>query len=690
MSTQSEGQSPLRRRRVLFGAIIAVGLAVLQDACLTAQTNSAAQPGKNESAQAAPSKPRAPELAIKAVIDGRDELRVTREGCEWMHHEWGWPANVTLNGQAWNPQEQPKFKFDDPARFLPADARFTHPELIVKKARGRVTLRNESADAVVIQFHDMEIGSDEYEVAVRFRDLSWLLTGKPRTPPANARELFTGDLRVTATVDGNDELRIYRDRAEWHHQANAWPTGVKINGHDWTPEQNPRLDNSGKTEFLPEWAMFAGASHFVLHGRGRVNFFIQPDHLVLRFSDPDPGGDVYDVIVHQGESFNLQNVAEADEKRIVEIAGRTEHVPHPSDRKIPTQRDVAEQRRKWDHNRVGVPFEKHSRHDPKWDAAAHAYLERLHREPPETLEAMVAAGDELADLGCDDPLVCFQHGWQLWRWRQFSRSEIFMRHAVLGFEKSTYPRRVTRRAPAVLARLYAEQGLDRADEAYALVQRSLQETSEALAEPLEGSERRALLADLRMDLSKESRGLLSDHEPALLQQIARNDRVDPWIEHVLVAGYLYRQGWQGRGDGYADTVSEEGWRIFHSCLSQARAHFITAWGMHPEFPEAAAELIMTYRAVGGLDEESPRFWFDQAVAAQIDEPRAHSQILWASRPRWGGSHEEMLKLGLECLNTRRFDTVVPEVLHDAVMDISSENGDLPALLAELEAEDDVR
>src|SRR5262249_58112436 len=140
--------------------------------------------------------------------------------------------------------------------------------------------------------------------------------------------------------------------AEWHQRARGGPAAVKINGHDWVPQQNPRLDNSGKTEFLPEWAMFAGASHWVLHGRGQVDFFILPDHLVLQFSDPDPGGDVYDVIIHQGESFNPLNVAEADEKRIVEIAGRAEHAPHPSDRKIPTQRDVAAQRRKWDHHRI--------------------------------------------------------------------------------------------------------------------------------------------------------------------------------------------------------------------------------------------------------------------------------------------------------------------------------------------------
>src|SRR4029077_13637710 len=48
------------------------------------------------------------ELTIKAVIDGRDELRVTREGFEWVHHDWDWPAAVNVNGHDWNPKEQPK------------------------------------------------------------------------------------------------------------------------------------------------------------------------------------------------------------------------------------------------------------------------------------------------------------------------------------------------------------------------------------------------------------------------------------------------------------------------------------------------------------------------------------------------------------------------------------------------------
>ena len=83
---------------------------------------------------------------------------------------------------------------------------------------------------------------------------------------------------------------------------------------------------------------------------------------------------------------------------------------------------------------------------------------------------------------------------------------------------------------------------------------------------------------------------------------------------------------------------------------------------------------MVNRAVAGVEGETPRFWFDQAVAAQLDAPGAHRTLRWAIRPRWGGSHEEMLRFGLECLNTRRFDTSVPDVFADVVFDIKEENG----------------
>jgi len=49
--------------------------------------------------------------------------------------------------------------------------------------------------------------------------------------------------------------------------------------------------------------------------------------------------------------------------------------------------------------------------------------------------------------------------------------------------------------------------------------------------------------------------------------------------------------------------------------------------------------------------ETPRVWFDRAVAAQFDYYEAYSSLLWSLRPRWLGSHEEMYDFGLECLAT---------------------------------------
>ncbi|HLJ11950.1 MAG TPA: hypothetical protein VKU82_12215, partial [Planctomycetaceae bacterium] len=579
-----------------------------------------------------------PTLTIKAVIDGRDELRVSREGLDWIHHDWDWPKGVTINKRSWNPQQQPKLKNESTGRFLPADVNFADPELVVVKGRGKVTLRKESADVVVVQLHDTEGGSDEYEVTIKFRDLPWLLKGTPQLPIAKADEMYSGDLRVVATIDGADELRIYRDRAEWQHQGSNWPSSVKINGSEWPVKQQPRLENAAPNQLLPDWTVLVGAKHWVLRGRGTVEFAIHPDHLALQFNDFDPGGDVYDVVVHQGETFTQLEIADADRQQIADLAAKASQAPHPADRNAPTRSDFDELRRRWRLTRFVAAYEQHGHREKAWDDAALEFLKRAAKYPEEPAAPMIAAGDRLIDLGCDDALVCYVHGWNLTRQKQYAKAEPFVLHAVLGFEKSQYPARSKRCAPALLARLCVWQSSDRSNLAYALFQRAVEETAQAIADPMIEGEPRALLAELRDDLSQEARGDLCDHEPALLRALAVKEQADPWIEHVLLASYQHRQGWQGRGDGFANTVSEEGWQLYYRFLLQARAHLVAAWRLHPEFPEAAVEMIMTNRAVGGIAEETPRFWFDQAVAAQIDAPRAHSQFLWAIRPRWGGSH----------------------------------------------------
>ena len=92
--------------------------------------------------------------------------------------------------------------------------------------------------------------------------------------------------------------------------------------------------------------------------------------------------------------------------------------------------------------------------------------------------------------------------------------------------------------------------------------------------------------------------------------------------------------------------------------------------MHPEFPEAAGHMISIQKILGGS--KSEREWFDLAVNAQFDYMTAYNNYLWSIRPRWGGSHEEMLAFGIACLNTERYDTDVPEIFLKGIRDVSSE------------------
>src|SRR5260370_40339383 len=77
-------------------------------------------------------------------------------------------------------------------------------------------------------------------------------------------------------------------------------------------------------------------------------------------------------------------------------------------------------------------------------------------------------------------------------------------------------------------------------------------------------------------------------------------------------------------------------------------------------------------AMGQSEPEQMRLWFDRAIAAQIDIPLAWSSMRWALRPRWFGSLDALLALGVKAVDTKRFDTDVPRMFFDCITDIESE------------------
>jgi hypothetical protein len=143
-----------------------------------------------------------------------------------------------------------------------------------------------------------------------------------------------------------------------------------------------------------------------------------------------------------------------------------------------------------------------------------------------------------------------------------------------------------------------------------------------------------------------------------------------WLRQTLLGESHINRAWAARGSGFANTVSEQGWRGFAEELDLAAPPLEIAWAMHPERPLPAARLITV--AMGRSRPADLRAWLDRAIAGQSDHRSAWSAFRWALRPRWFGSHEAMIGLADSALATERFDTEVPRqlwfVLHDLAED----------------------
>jgi hypothetical protein len=147
-----------------------------------------------------------------------------------------------------------------------------------------------------------------------------------------------------------------------------------------------------------------------------------------------------------------------------------------------------------------------------------------------------------------------------------------------------------------------------------------------------------------------------------------------WLALTLDGEREIAEAWAARGNGYANSVTDQGWQGFHQGLKQARESLTQAWNLRPDFPLAPCRMMTV--ALGDSDITEMRLWFDRTTSAQIDYPGAWVEMRWGLRPRWYGNEAAMLALGKTAVATGRFDTDVPRKFVDCVYDVESEM-DLP-------------
>ena len=373
--------------------------------------------------------------------------------------------------------------------------------------------------------------------------------------------------------------------------------------------------------------------------------------------------------------------------------------PLPAGPEVYVGRDFAQAALKWNLNTTVEAYQRVGLKSPAWDEAALRLLDMSARiaagvDDPPSEDELLAAAEQVRAAGCSDPLVLHTLGWISLRHGKATQSEAYLRRAVEGYRTVKYPRSHAWLAPLCLAEACQDLGGEQQKEVDQWLDLATQWVAEAAAEgPFAPYEQRVLWRDLANTLrlgdgSGANVGLLKSRGKLLYEALAANPHADPWIVHMAEASYLSNQAWEARGGDWAVSVTEQGWRDFKEGLTQARPRLLQAWELHPEYPEAATEMMSLLIGLG-TERSEIRRWFDRAVAGQFDWSPAYDCYVWALRPRWGGSHEEMYDFGLECLATKRFDTCVPQLLYQILLAITEEEANTefwqrPGLYANLQ------
>jgi hypothetical protein len=346
--------------------------------------------------------------------------------------------------------------------------------------------------------------------------------------------------------------------------------------------------------------------------------------------------------------------------------------PVVADTNTLTAAEVQKQGREFRLRQYLEGYQLRGEHNPACDAEAVALIKNWiacnyggtvdTNQPP-----LAELSDRLAtNPACADPLVLTAAAVNTVELHEAIRR---LERAVNGFEHSKHRAYPKFYATVVLAdKLFS----DRADRVPVLDTLALQRLKEAFADGSIRPEDQAEIADiLIMDWGDD---FFSRNATAVAALVREQGEAFQWLALVLEGEHQIDAAWKARGSGYANTVTEQGWKGFREHLAEARECFTRAWKLQPRLPLAPCRMIYVSLGDSGLAEM--RTWFDRTLAAQIDYPKAWKDLRWGLRPRWYGDLDSMLALGVTAVNTRRFDTDAPRVLFDVVSDLESEL-DLP-------------
>lgn len=111
---------------------------------------------------------------------------------------------------------------------------------------------------------------------------------------------------------------------------------------------------------------------------------------------------------------------------------------------------------------------------------------------------------------------------------------------------------------------------------------------------------------------------------------------------VALAGAYLQYGWKARGGGYANTVTEDGWRVFGERVDMAAKTLEDAFALPVKCPEWYLTMQFVARAQG-LERDAQDAIFEKAVAFDPEYHYFYRAQAESLLPKWGGEEGEMAR-----------------------------------------------
>ncbi len=298
-------------------------------------------------------------------------------------------------------------------------------------------------------------------------------------------------------------------------------------------------------------------------------------------------------------------------------------------------------------------YNKVGRQDAKWDSDARVALDafaRMHSvtngSTAEYFKELDKALRKLSAEGCDDPFIRY-----LFLRFVYSDSHSSAENAkefvevAKTLQGSQYPE-----IRKFFATYWAHKTLAGAEPKRAEVRLLLQEASSHLAAALTDKSMPLVEADQAVDQLMSasfwsSPGRWETYhalEPSLTNRWA--DSCMAWL--MKGRGYL-SFAWQARGIGYANTVSDQGWKLMTERLDIAAKALEKAWKLDPTDTRVCQEM-MRVELGQNKGRERMELWFQRGMKLDPSDYDLCYEKIEYLRPRWYGSIEEMIQFGREC------------------------------------------